>query len=325
MTQSLISVAMATFNGEKYILEQLESIARQTLLPGECVICDDGSTDATIELINNFKKKAPFEVRLYKNNNRLGLIKNFEKALGLCKGDIVFLSDQDDVWIPEKINIIKSKFINTDAKLIIHDCVPTDSNLNRMNVGSLYDNTYIISGRDNEYILGCCTAVRRELLDICLPFPELAQELQGHDGFLHYIAGVTKSRFVNKSKLIFYRRHGANTSGSQASGTSYKLIDRLLTQLNYLVENRQAGIDKRLEAEIKGLTTVHDRILARVDTDFSNDFIERIRSRKKVVQERIKIRITPKLWRPAKSFSFLMKNGYSNFSGFKSLVIDLVR
>lgn len=203
MTQSLISVAMATFNGEKYILEQLESIARQTLLPGECVICDDGSTDATIELINNFKKKAPFEVRLYKNNNRLGLIKNFEKALGLCKGDIVFLSDQDDVWIPEKINIIKSKFINTDAKLIIHDCVPTDSNLNRMNVGSLYDNTYIISGRDNEYILGCCTAVRRELLDICLPFPELAQELQGHDGFLHYIAGVTKSRFVNKSKLIF--------------------------------------------------------------------------------------------------------------------------
>ena len=325
MIECVVSVAMATFNGEKYILEQLQSIARQTHLPDECVICDDGSTDSTVEIVEEFQKDAPFKIIIHKNSPRLGLIRNFEKAISLCKGDMIFLSDQDDVWMPEKIQIIKDCFLATDAKLIIHDCVPADQNLNPTNVESLFDNMYTVSGRDSEFVLGCCSAVRRELVGICLPFPESSREFQGHDGFLHYIAGVTNSRFVNKSKLIIYRRHGANASVSRESTVSYGFADRFKAEMNYVLSNNKAGIDNRLIAEDEGLSVVYDRIVSGDNIECAHKFIVEIISRKKVVQARINIRVTPKLFRPVKALLFYLKGGYAYFSGIKSLVVDLIR
>jgi len=98
------SICLTTYNGSKYLQQQLDSFLAQSILPDELVVCDDGSTDATCEIIERFKQIAPFEVRLYKNENNLGYAQNFSKALGLCKGDFVFLSDQDDVWLPKKLN-----------------------------------------------------------------------------------------------------------------------------------------------------------------------------------------------------------------------------
>ena len=92
-----ISVAMATFNGEKYIQEQLDSIRQQTLCPYELVVCDDGSTDGTIDMIKEFSRTVPFSVRLYLNNNNLGFADNFLKCAALCKGDWIAFSDQDDI------------------------------------------------------------------------------------------------------------------------------------------------------------------------------------------------------------------------------------
>jgi hypothetical protein len=125
--------------------------------------------------------------------------------------------------------------------------------------------------------------------------------------------------------LIFYRRHGANTSGFQASSISYNILDKLFKQLNYFMENRQTKIDKRLDAEMEGLTKVYDRVLVRNDINCNNDLLGRIHTRRKVVQARIRIRITNRLWRPAKAFPFLIKREYGNFSGFKSFVIDMMR
>ena len=98
-----ISVAMCTYNGQKYLEEQLNSIAVQSLLPIELVICDDGSADDTAEIVRQFSSTAPFPVHFFKNERNLGSTKNFEKAVSLCVGELIALSDQDDVWVPEKL------------------------------------------------------------------------------------------------------------------------------------------------------------------------------------------------------------------------------
>jgi len=98
-----ISVAMATYNGEKYIREQLDSLSTQTELPFELVVCDDGSTDATLQILKEFSASASFPVRLYTNETNLGYADNFLKSAALCGGDWIAFCDQDDVWLPNKI------------------------------------------------------------------------------------------------------------------------------------------------------------------------------------------------------------------------------
>ncbi len=98
-----ISIAMCTYNGSRFLPEQLASIAAQTRLPDEMVVCDDGSSDATPEIIEEFARSAPFPVRFIRNPQNLGSTKNFEKAIGLCTGDLIALCDQDDIWLPEKL------------------------------------------------------------------------------------------------------------------------------------------------------------------------------------------------------------------------------
>lgn len=97
------SVALATFNGGNFLSEQLQSYLTQTLLPAELVVCDDGSTDRTLDKLHFFAQVAPFEVRVVPNDFRLGLVQNFAKAISLCRGDLIALSDQDDVWRPDKL------------------------------------------------------------------------------------------------------------------------------------------------------------------------------------------------------------------------------
>ena len=99
----MISVALCTYNGAKYLGEQLESILNQTRSVNEIVICDDRSTDATADIVKAFQDKAPFPIYFYRNDSQLGSTKNFEKCLQLCQGDIIFLCDQDDSWMPEKV------------------------------------------------------------------------------------------------------------------------------------------------------------------------------------------------------------------------------
>ena len=124
------SIAMATYNGASYIKDQLESFKKQTLLADELIICDDGSKDNTIKIIKSFQKHSPFDVKLYINDKRLGYGQNFGKALSLCSGDLIFLSDQDDVWfknkIEEMVNIVKH---TPDKYFFMNDTILTDENL----------------------------------------------------------------------------------------------------------------------------------------------------------------------------------------------------
>src|SRR6185312_8035611 len=103
---------MCTCNGEAHLMEQLESILAQTLLPRELIVSDDASTDNTVEIVYSFKRKCPFPVTVLVNKIRLGVCRNFENAIRHCSGDVIFLADKDDVWLSSKIAIIMAAFEN---------------------------------------------------------------------------------------------------------------------------------------------------------------------------------------------------------------------
>src|ERR671927_271278 len=111
------SVAMCTYNGARFVREQLASIAAQTRPPDELVVCDDCSTDATLECIREFARTAPFPVRVVENEKNAGSTKNFERAVELCEGDFIALADQDDVWLPEKLQRLEEVLANKNTAL----------------------------------------------------------------------------------------------------------------------------------------------------------------------------------------------------------------
>ena len=101
--ENRISVALCTFNGERFLPRQLASIQQQTRLPDELVICDDRSTDTTLAIVRDFASAVSFPVKVMQNERNLGSTKNFENAMRLCSGDLIALSDQDDVWYPQRL------------------------------------------------------------------------------------------------------------------------------------------------------------------------------------------------------------------------------
>ena len=126
----MISVALACYNGENFIYEQIQSIINQTITDLEIIICDDKSTDNTIDIIHNIKDK---RIKLYQNNIQLGVVKNFEKAISLCNGEYIALSDQDDVWVEKKLEKQLNQYIIEREKrpsgplLLYHDIITYQS------------------------------------------------------------------------------------------------------------------------------------------------------------------------------------------------------
>ena len=115
----MTSVALCTYNGEKYIEEQISSILNQSVPVDEIVVCDDGSADNTLTIIDGFQSRSKTNIRIYRNEKQLGVCANFQKAVDLCTGDIIFLSDQDDVWHPDKVKIICEWFDNNPQKNVV--------------------------------------------------------------------------------------------------------------------------------------------------------------------------------------------------------------
>ena len=118
-----ISIALVTYNGEKFINKQLESLLLQNVLPDEIIIVDDCSKDKTYELLMSFEKISPFEVKLYQNKINIGVSKNFGKAISLCTGDLIFLCDQDDFWYKNKIEFVYDFYKNNfefDNPYVLH-------------------------------------------------------------------------------------------------------------------------------------------------------------------------------------------------------------
>lgn len=218
------SIAMCTYNGARYLPEQLESIAAQTQPPVELVICDDGSSDDTVSLISNYSKSVGFPVRFFSNKQNLGPAKNFEKAIRLCEGEIIILSDQDDIWMPSKIEIILEAFAShPDAVYVFSNADMVDEKGNPIGrtlwsaVGLSDEPDFSIETKQLELLLydnfltGAAMAFRASFRNIVLPIPSSWM----HDYWIG-ILGTTLSHGIPIPERLFkYRRHAAQVCGWQ--------------------------------------------------------------------------------------------------------------
>ena len=324
-----ISIAMATYNGAKYLQEQLDSFAGQSRCPDELVVCDDGSTDRTLEIIEKFSRTVAFSVRVYRNETRLGYAANFGRAMSLCSGDVVFLSDQDDYWFRNKIEFVYAVFqANPNAWVVINDAEITDESLESTGLtvlGQIYS-----AGLDAEYLIsGCCSAYRSNILLALLPIPAATHS---HDGWLHLLGLSFTCREVTTQCLQYYRRHGQNTSGYITSSTSpaspLKLLRNTLASKN-LRQNPVQACEKRLLQ----LRVFRERIEANSTFLLSNlpfpsalektlsriDMLMRANeTRKAILVKRLPSRLVTAL-------HFYRTGGYQNFEGFKSFAKDVLR
>lgn len=213
-TQRLISIAMATYNGEKYLREQLDSILNQTYKNIEIIICDDNSSDDTVKIINEYKN-VDTRISLYINQENKGYVKNFEQAISLCSGDYIALCDQDDIWLPEKLEILLNEI---DSNSVIHsDAQLIDGNGNKIadswtdyyNKAKESNFMYYIFGENN--ITGCTCMIRKEIIDILLPFPN---EFKFHDMWIALIGyGNGGIKYLDR-QLMQYRLHADNVIGA---------------------------------------------------------------------------------------------------------------
>lgn len=210
----MISVCVATHNGERYIKQQLESILCQIGQEDEVVVSDDGSTDKTLAVIDGFKDSR-IKVRLFSQPSSSShpheyVCRNFENALKHAQGDYIFLSDQDDEWLPNKVEVCMKDLENHD--LVLHDFMHIDEN-DSITQDLHYDGAF----RRNNYFLragkhfGCAMAFKRKVLDYALPFPS---HLLLHDYWIGILAETLGSFYYEKRPLIRYRIHQKNTSGN---------------------------------------------------------------------------------------------------------------
>lgn len=219
-----LSVAMCTCNGELYLSEQLESLAAQTRRPDELVICDDRSTDSTVEIIEAFAaSRAPFPVRLHVNDINLGVGKNFEHAVGLCMGDIVALADQDDVWSPQKLQLIEEQFSSPAVGVVFSDAEIVNSRLEPSG-HTMWEYTFpqehrrlFSAGKSFEVLLAGCTvtgatmAFRTRFKELAFPMPPIDSMI--YDGWIALmVASVSEIAFVDHA-LIKYRQHERQQMG----------------------------------------------------------------------------------------------------------------
>lgn len=206
-----LSVAMAAYNGEKYIKEQIDSIMCQLGMDDELCISVDPSTDETYRICNKMSEEDP-RIKVSMGLGR-GVKTNFEQAIKMCTGDIIFLSDQDDIWDPNKVMDVLSCFIETNALLIVHDAMVCNDDCSRALIPSYFKYRGSKPGTmaniaKNSY-MGCCMAFRAELVPYCLPIPE---SVPMHDQWIGLVAERKGDvHFLNK-QLIKYRRHSNNTT-----------------------------------------------------------------------------------------------------------------
>ena len=222
----MISVCMATYNGEKYLRQQLDSILVQLSEQDEIIISDDGSTDLTLEIIKSYNDR---RIKIYSNRACHGVNVNFNNALKHAKGDYIFLSDQDDVWIEGKVSSCIAALKENDC--VIHDAVVVNQDLNVIEssffdsrksgagvIRNLYRNTY----------LGCCMAFKRQLLQLIIPIPDTKAFF--HDNWIGLLADWKYKIVFIPFKGLLFRRHNCNTSTS-AKKSKYSISRKILNRI----------------------------------------------------------------------------------------------
>ncbi|MBX3099102.1 MAG: glycosyltransferase family 2 protein [Salinibacterium sp.] len=236
MSSLTISVALCTHNGATYVREQVESILRQTVPASEIVLSDDASTDDTVAIVEatvaDWLDPKP-ELVVIRNATALGVVANFEQAVLACTGDLIALSDQDDVWRRDKLEVVEPVFEAHPALLLVHsDATLVDGDLNPLRHSLLEsleattkERRELVDGQSfrtflrRNLVTGATVVFRRELLEKAVPFsPRWI-----HDEWLAIIAACLDSTLLIDDELIDYRQHGKNQIGAEKPTFAYKL------------------------------------------------------------------------------------------------------
>lgn len=234
-----ISVAMATYNGEKFLYEQLQSLANQQLLPYELVVTDDGSSDSSLELLRSFAETAPFTVSIHINEHNLGFSDNFFKAAKLCRGDWVAFCDQDDVWLPNKLaDAAREIELHDDVTLILQNAFLCNSNLTqkgRLFPAKIKAGRYGSGSQFGFWVwLGFLQTIKvnllHELTNSKRPpnyFP--GHTMQSHDKWTCMVANSIGGIVVLDEPAALYRRHDTALTGQYLAQTASERITKAMS------------------------------------------------------------------------------------------------
>lgn len=254
-----ISIILAIYNGELFLREQLDSIANQTLKPSEIIIVDDASTDNSIDIVNNWKKRIDVPCKILKNEKNMGACRSFERGLELASGDYISFSDQDDIWKEDKNSKLFNKmkeieFKYGDIPILVHsDLEVVMENVKTISESLLdYEGINHIESKDkyktvlvHNFVTGCAMMINKKARDYSLPF---SGKIIMHDWWIALVvATLGEIGFVDEP-LIKYRQHANNVYGAR-SYLSFKglcgaidirkrlkRIDEIINQTSFLVE-----------------------------------------------------------------------------------------
>ncbi len=321
-----ISVAMCTYNGAEFLPAQLESIIKQRRMPDEIVICDDGSTDETESVIKRSAANSKIPIVLHSNEQNLGSLKNFEQAVGLCTGDIIALSDQDDVWRADKLQLIEDAFRKAPAAgLVFSDAEIVDKQLNPLGrrmwneVGfDSHKKKLLAQGRGLEVLItgwtvsGGAMAFRSKYRSLSLPL--LTSLPMIHDGWIALTVAAVSEVVTIDEPLVKYRQHERQQIGAPA-----RLGQAPQTGTLEALKKRYSSADLQ-----HTLDTLRQRLLAQQQQfDCSNalafvdNYSRHLDARANLPQRRLNR--VPTILRELVSWRY---HDYAN--GFKSAAKDLV-
>ena len=223
-----ISVCIATYNGAKYIEEQVQSILYQLSEKDEINISVDGSKDNTLAIIKSLNDA---RIKVIHNTLKHGLVSNFENAIKHADGDYIFLSDQDDIWTSNKVEVCLQHLQNAD--LVVHNALLINASGEKSNI-----DFFSIRGSQSGYwknlyknsFIGCCMAFKSNLLNYILPFPK---HILWHDMWIGLTAEKKGKTFFIPDILLYYRRHGENASPTSEK-SSFSRLQQILYRLQFL-------------------------------------------------------------------------------------------
>lgn len=240
------SVALCTYNGEKYVSQQLESIINQSIKPAEIIVSDDGSTDQTLDIVKRILDNSGIEYQVLSNTGVHGVTHNFQNAISHCSSPVVFTSDQDDVWLADKAKLMLEVFMsNPKAQLVFSDGELVDENLNLLNssvwnsVGvtreKLDSNNWFHYLLKNCLITGAAMAFKKNLFDTIGVIPK--EWL--HDGWLAWCAVAVDGLVPCEHRLFYYRQHSGNVVGMIPSNSYFGKVRGYLHNFGEIQQNRR--------------------------------------------------------------------------------------
>jgi len=325
-----ISIAMCTYNGAEFLPAQWESILAQSRKPDEIVVCDDGSSDQTRSLLEPLAKESSIPVTLRFNETNLGSVKNFEQAIRLCSGEIIALSDQDDVWRSDKLQLIEDAFtkhpaaglVFSDAEIVNEDLEPLGRRIWTEVCFDPHKQKLIARGRALEVLMtgwtvtGATMAFRSEFANLSLPIPEEIAMI--HDGWIALTIAAVAEVVAIDEPLIKYRQHGGQQIGAP-SRPELKAQPRGVQAIEtaFRRRNNSADLHKTLET-LEERLSAHARVYeTRKALAFVSDYAFHLNVRANLPQRRLN-----RLPRILRELLTLRYHEYAN--GFKSAAKDLV-